>query len=106
MENKENYSCISEKGQDTVLVVRLTPNSSKNEFCEITDEFLKVKVSAQPIENKANKELLNFLSDSLDIPKTRFSLLSGDKSKLKRILIKDTNKQDILAKILFVLKSE
>ena len=100
-----SYSCISEKGQDTVLVIRLTPNSSKNEFCEITDEFLKVKVNAQPIENKANKELLNFLSDSFDIPKTRFSLISGDKSKLKRILIKDTNKQDILAKILFVLKS-
>lgn len=105
MDNSEQYSCITEKGNDTVLTIRLTPNSSKNEYCEITNEFLKVKVTAQPIENKANKALIEFLSDSLNLPKTRFSLISGDKSKLKRILIKDTKKEDILSKILFVLKS-
>ena len=105
MDNSEQYSCITEKGNDTVLIIRLTPNSSKNEYCEITNEFLKVKVTAQPIENKANKALIEFLSDSLNLPKTRFSLISGDKSKLKRILIKDTKKEDILSKILFVLKS-
>ena len=105
MEISEQYSCITEKGNDTVLTIRLTPNSSKNEYCEINNEFLKVKVSAQPIENKANKALIEFLSDSLNLPKTRFSLISGDKSKLKRILIKDTKKEDILSKILFVLKS-
>ena len=104
MEEKTQYTCISEKGADVVLVVRLTPNSSKNEFCEISDEFLKVKVSAQPIENKANKELIKFLSDSFNIPKTRLELLSGDKSKLKRILIKDTKKDEILSKILFMIK--
>ena len=105
MDNSAQYTCITEKGNDTVLTIRLTPNSSKNEYCEINNEFLKVKVSAQPIENKANKALIEFLSDSLNLPKTRFSLISGDKSKLKRILIKDTKKEDILSKILFVLKS-
>lgn len=105
MDNSAQYTCITKKGNDTVLTIRLTPNSSKNEYCEINNEFLKVKVSAQPIENKANKALIEFLSDSLNLPKTRFSLISGDKSKLKRILIKDTKKEDILSKILFVLKS-
>ncbi|MBR6162375.1 YggU family protein [bacterium] len=104
MGNQTQYTCISQKGNDVVLLIRLTPNSSKNEFCEITDEFLKVKVTAQPIENKANKELIKFLSDSFNIPKTRLELMSGDKSKLKRILIKDTNKEEILSKILFMLK--
>ena len=105
MEKSAQYSCITEKNNDTIITIRLTPNSSKNEYCEITNEFLKVKVSAQPIENKANKALVEFLSDSLNLPKTRFSLISGDKSKLKRILIKDTKKEDIISKILFVLKS-
>ena len=104
MDKQTQYSCISEKGTDVVLVIRLTPNSSKNEFCEISDEFLKVKVTAQPIENKANKELIKFLSESFRIPKTRLELLSGDKSKLKRILIKDTKKDEILTKILFMIK--
>ena len=104
MDNQTQYTCISQKGNDVVLLVRLTPNSSKNEVCEISDEFLKVKVTAQPIENKANKELIKFLSDSFDIPKTRLELMSGDKSKLKRILIKDTNKEEILSKILFMIK--
>lgn len=104
MENNTEYTCITQKGNDTAITIRLTPNSSKNEFGEISNEFLKVKVSAQPIENKANKELIKFLSESLKIPKTKISLISGDKSKLKRILIKDTNKEDIQTKILFMIK--
>ena len=40
--------------QDGLLVrIKIVPNSSKNDLI-IEDEFIKVKVTAQPIENKAN----------------------------------------------------
>ena len=44
-----------------IIKVKIVPNSSRNEII-LEEEFIKVKVTAQPIENKANKALIEFLS--------------------------------------------
>lgn len=74
---------------DAGLIVRLkiVPNSSKNDII-LEEEFLKVKVTAQPIENKANKALVEFLSKRFKIPKTSIEILKGDTSKEKTLLFK------------------
>ena len=74
---------------DAGLIVRLkiVPNSSKNDII-LEEEFLKVKVTAQPIENKANKALIEFLSKRFKIPKTSIEILKGDTSKEKTLLFK------------------
>ena len=43
-----------------VLKIRISPNASKNQIM-LSDDMIKVKVTAQPIENKANKALVEFL---------------------------------------------
>lgn len=81
---------------ETGIIVRLkiVPNSSKNEII-LEDEFIKVKVTAQPIENKANKALVEFLSKQFKIPKSCIEILKGDTSKEKTILFntKDEEKR-------------
>lgn len=73
--------------------VRITPNAKKSEVLgEEHDLFggktLKVKVSAPPIEGKANKELINILSEHFEVSKSKISIVSGDKSRNKIIEIK------------------
>ena len=60
------------------------------------DEFIKVKVTAQPIENKANKALVEFLSKTFKVPKTSIEILKGDTSKEKTLLFRvlDTKKRE------------
>ena len=81
---------------ETGIIVRLkiVPNSSKNEII-LEDEFIKVKVTAQPIENKANKALVEFLSKQFKIPKSCIEILKGETSKEKTILFntKDEEKR-------------
>ena len=72
--------------QDGLLIrIKIVPNSSKNDLI-IEDEFIKVKVTAQPIENKANKALVEFLSKKFKIPKTSIQIVKGDTSKEKTLL--------------------
>lgn len=81
--------------QDGLLIkLKIVPNSSKNDII-IEDEFIKVKVTAQPIENKANKALVEFLSKKFKIPKTSIQIVKGDTSKEKTILIKTTDENKI-----------
>lgn len=77
---------IKEVDDGLIVKVKIVPNSSKNDII-LEDEFIKIKVTAQPIENKANKALIEFLSKRFKIPKTNIEILKGDTSKEKTLLI-------------------
>jgi uncharacterized protein len=70
-----------------ILKVKIQPNSSKNEICEKLDiegtEYYKIKIKAPAVDNKANLELLNFLSKILQISKSSIKISKGEKNKLK-----------------------
>ena len=60
---------IKDTENGLVVQIRIVPNSSKNEII-LEEEFVKVKITAQPVENKANKALVVFLSKQFKVPKT------------------------------------
>lgn len=72
---------------DKGLIVRLKiiPNSSKNGIIW-ENEALKVKIMAQPIENKANKALIEFLSKTLKTAKSNIQIIKGELNKEKTLL--------------------
>ena len=83
---------IKETTQGLLVNIKIVPNSSKNEIV-IEDSFIKVKISAQPIENKANKALIEFLSKKFKIPKTSIKILKGELSREKTILFETSDKE-------------
>lgn len=80
-----------------LIKVKIIPNSSRNAII-VEDGTVKVKVTAQPIENKANKALIEFLSKKINVPKSKIEILKGLTAKEKTILVKveDMNKQSII----------
>ena len=79
---------------DKGLIVRLKiiPNSSRNEFIWENDA-LKVKITAQPIENKANKALIEFLSKTLKVAKSNIQIIKGELNKEKTLLIQGIDEE-------------
>ena len=92
---------IKETSDGLLIRIKIVPNSSKNDLI-IEDEFVKVKVTAQPIENKANKALIEFLSKRFKVPKTSIEIVKGDTSKEKTLLFSINNeekKQNIISEL-------
>ena len=87
-----------------VIVLKIIPNSSMNGFVLTEDRSVtaKLKVTAPPIENKANKAVIEFLSKYFKIPKTSISVIKGETSKEKTILLKtkDTEKIKLIEQTL------
>ena len=77
-----------------ILRLRISPNASKNQFI-FADDMIKLKITAQPIENKANKAVIEYLSKLFKVPKTKITILKGDTSKEKTLLIKTTDMEKI-----------
>ena len=71
-----------------IIKLKFSPNASKNEIIN-KDGEIKVKVTAQPIENKANKALVEFLSKKLKVAKTNIEIVKGETSKEKTLLFKN-----------------
>ena len=72
-----------------IFQVKVTPNAKKNEIIERTESGLKVKIKAPSIENKANQELIKFLSETFGTAKSNIIILKGEKNRNKVVEIKD-----------------
>ena len=77
-----------------ILRVKATPNASKNEVLGWIDEplvgkVLRVRITAPPIEGKANKALAKFIAESLSLSKSAVKLSKGQQSRIKSFEIPD-----------------
>ena len=90
---------IKETNDGLIVNIKISPNSKKNEIIN-EGEFSKVKITAQPIDGKANKALIEYLSKNFKIPKTSIKILKGETSKEKTILFctQDQEKTSLLYK--------
>ncbi len=80
-----------------ILVLHISPNASKNEFIK-TGDGIKVKITALPVDGKANKALIEFLSKQFKIPKSSIEILKGQSSKDKTLLIR-TFDEDVIEEL-------
>ncbi len=99
------YKFLTQNSSGVIFSVRLTPNSSFSKIIGYTDEFVRIKISAPPVDNRANKELAAFCSDLFGVNKSKIEIISGEKSKIKKILIKGENIETVTQKLMFVLNS-
>ncbi|MBN1499293.1 MAG: DUF167 domain-containing protein [Spirochaetes bacterium] len=65
------------------LTVKVSPKSSKKELVMDKNGELKLFLNSPPVDGKANKECILFLSGLFHVPKTSISIVSGEKSKIK-----------------------
>ena len=78
---------LTETKNGIVLTIRVVPRASKNEIAGELGDALKIRLQAPPVEGKANKALIQFLADTLDISRSQITILSGDTGRNKRILL-------------------
>jgi uncharacterized protein len=72
---------------DVILKVYLRPKASKNEIAGPFKDGIKVKVSAPPVEGKANEALLRFLAKTWKIPLSQIEIIRGHHSREKTLRI-------------------
>jgi len=89
-------SWIVQSGDGVVLNLHIVPRSSRTQICGEHGNALKIRLQAPPVEGKANKALIEFLSDTLDIARNRISILSGDTGRNKHVFIDALSPQQIL----------
>lgn len=86
---------IRETENGVVVDIRVLPRSSRCELAGIQDGALKMKITAPPVEGRANEECIRFLSDALKVRKSAITIIGGSKSRNKTVCIAGVKAKDI-----------
>jgi hypothetical protein len=80
----------------SAITVRVTPRARRTEVAEILDDgTIRIRVTAPPVEGKANAALIQFLADALKIRKTRIEIVAGDRGLDKIVSITDLSAPEV-----------
>ncbi len=88
---------VQERGGTVIFSLRVQPRASKDEIAGELGGALKVRLRAPAVEGRANEALVEFLADLLKRPKSAVRILSGERSRTKRVEIHGVTRQQILA---------
>jgi len=82
---------FKETSDGVLFRIKVLPRSSRCEAAGLHGEALKIKITAPPVEGKANEEVLRFVSDALGVKPAQVSIVSGRHAHLKTLAIAGIN---------------
>lgn len=81
------------------LSLRVSPNAVDSEIVDFQNGVLRVRISAPPVKDSANKELIAFLSKVFDVSKSRISIVKGHNTRNKVIAVDNIKEQVIMERL-------
>lgn len=91
---------ITEAGDGVTFAVRVVPRASRNEIVGVHGDALKIRVTAPPVEGRANEALIAFLAKRLDVRKSQVEIVAGGTSRRKMIRVIGLSLQEVGERLL------
>lgn len=81
------------------IEVRLRPRGHADELLGFEEGVLQARVSAPPVDGKANKALCRLIAKRAGVAPSRVSVARGEKSRQKLLLVEGLDEVDLKAKL-------
>ena len=72
-----------------ILRIKVKPGAKSNTIKKEADGTLSIRISAPPVDGKANKMLIDFLSETFKTSKSSITIKSGQSSRYKSLILPD-----------------
>ncbi len=86
-----------------ILSVRVIPRASTSAIAGRRGDAILIRLSAPPVEGAANEALIALLSRTLAVPRRSISIVSGQKSRDKRVAIDGLSDAEVAARLSAIL---
>jgi uncharacterized protein (TIGR00251 family) len=92
--------CLREKDGAVIVQVVLQPRASRDEVVEQQGDSLKIRVTAPPVDNQANKKLCALLSKLMGVGRKQVEIIGGHRGRVKQVRIASTTVEKVRKKLL------
>lgn len=83
----------------------MQPRAAKDALVGLHGTAVKMKVTAPPVDDKANRAVESLLARVLGLPRSAISIVSGSTSRHKRVAVTGMNAQMVSSALIGVLSS-
>ena len=80
--------------------VRVIPRAGRSGFAGLRDGALLARLAAAPVDGAANDELIRLVARALGVPKRDVTIVSGERSRSKRLRVANIDRATALAVLL------
>ena len=77
------------------LKIHLQPRASRNGIDGVQGDTLKLRVTAPPVEGRANKALKKLLAELLGISPSQIAIITGQRSREKLVQVSGISRAEI-----------
>ena len=77
------------------ITVHVQPNARRNEALGYEDGVLRMKIAAPPVKGRANRELIEFLSQRLGVSRGSVTIEKGATSRSKVIGVSGLSQDEV-----------
>jgi len=85
---------IRETGLGLEIRLHVQPRAKRCEISGVHNGALKIKVTAPPVDDAANRAIIEYLARRLGVSKSKLCVLSGSRSRDKILQIKSVSTED------------
>ncbi len=87
----EAADCMNQSQHGVVIYVRVIPRSSRDQVSGVREGRLVVKLTAPPVDGKANKGLVKILAKTLQVAASAITIQRGVSSREKTLVVQGTD---------------
>jgi hypothetical protein len=88
---------VKEREGGVTFAVRVTPRASRDAVGGEHDGALKVRLTAPPVDDRANDALRRLLANCLNVPIAAVRIVAGEKSRTKRVVVAGVTREQVAA---------
>lgn len=86
---------MTEEAKSVQLKIRLQPRAKENRIVGWYGDALKVRLTAPPVDQKANQALIIFLAETFGVSQSDVVLVAGETNRTKQVRIHGITKEDL-----------
>ncbi len=83
-----------------IIDVRVVPRAGRSGVAGLRAGALLVRLTAPPVDGAANAELVDVIAAAAGVPRKAVSLVSGDRSRLKRVQLLGITRETAIARLM------
>jgi len=87
------------KEESATVNIQVMPRASRAGVAGLLGDAVRIRLTAPPLENRANEALVCFLSASLDVPRPSVEILAGKRGRKKIVRVAGISRGELFRRL-------
>ena len=87
------------KEESATVNIQVMPRASRAGVAGLLGDAVRIRLTAPPLENRANEALVRFLSASLDVPRPSVEILAGKRGRKKIVRVAGISRGELFRRL-------